>query len=468
MQPFFLQQAFKQIESKPVRLERDDKVDICVVGGGFSGLWTAYYLKKTDPSLDIAILERSLCGSGASGRNGGMVGDWRIRSAALLNSFGPQEAGRLVRESETAVRTTEDFCNRHCPEAQFRRAGWAWVAWNKDQIGIWKPAIEAVKKMGIEGWRDLDRIETEELTGSRRTIAAAYRDPNEIITGMVQPAAMVLGLRRYLIGEGVRIYENTPMRSVRGGGQPRVETPLATMKADAVVLALNAWAHEISEFRRSVLPVATDVILTEPMPEKLAQVGLDNRIVAMTNARTRANYYSNTFDHRFYFARGGRSFPFAGRVGDRFNGASPIAQELKNEMIQTYPQFRGVKLADNWVGAVARTGNGLPAYGEFPGKPGVFYGHGYGGAGLGPSLIGAQILRSLALRRKDEWSTSPLVQRGTDFMPVEPLRYLAGSLIKRAADRKDRLQDEGKQIDALTRKLVGLLSSGMSPMAKPK
>lgn len=462
---YFMKSAIDEVQPVVTPLHGDRTVNVAIVGGGFSGLWTAYHLLKTDPDLKIAIIERGICGSGASGRNGGMVGDWRFRALSLVSALGAKEAIRLIGEVDKGILAIEAFCEKHCPEAHFTPASWAWAALNKQQVGVWGRINQMLIDLGVGAWQVLDTEDTARVTGSKQHIAAAYRDTAEIKTGQVQPAALALGLRRFLVGEGVDVFEKTQMKSVSGGTPAQVRTASGTVKADAVVLAMNAWAHELPRFRRSVLPIQTDVILTKPIPDRLKAVGLYKRPLAISTPKMQVAFYSNTHDNRFFYQRGGTAFPFAGRVGDRLTGSpSPIADDIRDEMVHVYPEFRDAALEDSWYGVIARTESGLPAFGEMENEPNVFYGHGYGGAGLGPTYVGGQILRSLALGLEDEWSSSPIVAGISNFLPREPIRYLAGRVIQHAAIRKDRLQTQDKQIDRITNSLCSLLPSGVVPM----
>jgi glycine/D-amino acid oxidase-like deaminating enzyme len=236
--------------------------------------------------------------------------------------------------------------------------------------------------------------------------------------------------------------------------------------ADTVVLALNAWAHELPVFRRSVLPIASDVVMTRPIPEGLEEIGLHTGI-AISDSRLLVDYYRGTPDGRLCFGKSGGAIPFAGRLGRRFDHPSVRREELAREMAYHYPSLAGVDIASAWRGPATRTATGLPHFGRLPGAPSIVYGHGYTGNGVGPSYLGGKILASLVLGAKDEWATSPMVeQRPQRFLPMEPARYLVGRLVLAAVGRKETAEDAGRAPGRLDTALAGLAPSSLTPVVK--
>ena len=175
------------------------------------------------------------------------------------------------------------------------------------------------------------------------------------------------------------------------------------------------------------------------------------------------DYYRTTADGRLADGKGGGPFPFAGRVGTKYDAAATRADEVRAGMLRTYPGLADVRVAATWRGPVGRSVTGLPMFGRMPKAPGVVYGHAYVGNGIGPSYSGAKILASLALERRDEWSTCPLVDAPTPSrLPPEPIRFLGGLAVRAAVKRKDRAEDEGRPPSALDRFLAGFAPSGLT------
>ncbi len=233
------------------------------------------------------------------------------------------------------------------------------------------------------------------------------------------------------------------------------------------MLALNAWAHELPVFRRSILPIASDVVMTRPVPDRLHAVGLDTGI-AISDSRMLVNYYRSTPDGRLCFGKGGGAIPFAGRLGRRFDDASPRREAIAREIGRFYPTLADAGIAAAWRGPATRTATGLPHFGRMPGAAAIVYGHGYTGNGVGPSHVGGQFLASLALGARDEWSQSPMVERRpARFLPPEPVRYAGGQLVRAAVGRKEAAEDAGREPGRLDTALAGLAPSGLAPVRKP-
>jgi glycine/D-amino acid oxidase-like deaminating enzyme len=169
---------------------------------------------------------------------------------------------------------------------------------------------------------------------------------------------------------------------------------------------------------------------------------------------------------RLNLGKGGGGIAFAGRVGERFDGRSPIADRLTQELHSFYPSLARASIVSAWRGPVSRTDLGLPFFGRLRDQPNIVYGHGYSGNGVGPSYIGGQILASLALRQTDEWSTSALARPPSGSYPPEPLRYMGGRLVRAAVVRKERAEDQGRRPGRITLALSRLAPSG--PGSPPK
>ena len=201
MRSFWLQQALgaegaETAEAAP--LAGDARADVCIVGGGFTGLWTALRLKQLEPAIDVAIVEGDICGGGASGRNGGFVMTWMPKALTLLKICGAQEGVRLLRASEDGVRAIGAFCIEHGIEADFRHDGWMWTASNEAQLGAWSETVEALDKLGVHALEELPadarraRPQVARRTGSEAHIAGVF----ERGVAAVQPALLARGLRR--------------------------------------------------------------------------------------------------------------------------------------------------------------------------------------------------------------------------------------------------------------------------------
>jgi putative aminophosphonate oxidoreductase len=445
------------------RLEGEVRADVCIVGGGYTGLWTALRVKESEPGLDVVVLEADICGGGASGRNGGFVLTWWSKFISLAKICGTEEALRLARASAWAVAEIGTFCKAHGIDAHYRLDGWMWAATNQAQLDSWRPTLEALKAAGAEPFRELDPEETAKRTGSRMHLGGVL----EASGATVQPALLALGLRRVALEAGVRIFEGSPMDGLErsessGERRVRVRTQLGSLAAQRVVLAMNAWAVRFKEIRREVLVVGSDIVSTEPIPQRLAEIGWTDGL-GISDSRLLVHYYRTTNDGRIAFGKGGGVVGFGGRIGRRFEGASTRRRHVERGFRFVYPMLSDVALTSSWTGPIDRSTNGLPFFGSLGGHPDVFYGVGYSGNGVGPSFVGGRILASLALGLDDEWSGCGLVGFHPGRFPPEPARYLGALAVRRAIQRKERVEDRGGKAGPITRRLVRLAPAGLVP-----
>ncbi len=430
--------------------------DICVVGGGYTGLWTALRVAELEPGATVVLLEGDICGGGPSGRNGGFALSWWSKIETLVKRVGEEEAFRLVRISAEAVDELGAFCEREGIDAHYRRGGWLWTATSEAQLGSWDGTVAAAAVAGERPFELLDADEVERRTGSPVHLGAVY----EAGAATVQPALLARGLRRVALARGIRIFERTPMVGLdRERGV--VETPSGSVDAGAIVLATGAWLAGVPELGRGVVAVSSDIVATAPMPERLEEAGWTGG-ESISNCRLMVHYYRTTRDGRIAFGQGGHRHVYGGRVDDEFIGTTPPAAEqlLRRDLVRLVPFAAGVDVTNAWGGPIDRTADGAPVFGRLPGAVPIVYGVGYSGNGVAPSLTAGKILASSALRRDDEWSGCGLNRGVTLRFPPEPIRYVGGFVVRAAVRRKESREDVGRSVDPVTRRLAGLAPQG--------
>lgn len=455
----WLDEAPLAAQDEAPALAGDIRADVCIIGGGYCGLWTALTLKERDPSLTIAIVEKNRCGDGASGRNGGFVLSW-WRSIGSLETFcSTDEAFRLAAASADCVKEMAVYCARHAIDCDFRQDGWLWAATNPAQDGAWRSAVAALGRRQVTPFEEWSRDQVAARTGSDKHLSGVF----EPTAATVQPALLARGLRRAALAQGIQIFENTLMRRLKRTHPPRVVTPGGTVRADKVVIAMNAWATMFPELRRSVLVISSDVVATEAFPERLKSSGWADGL-AISDSRTLVNYYRTTLDGRVVFGTGGGFLSYANRVGQKFDGATPRAAEVAGYFHQTYPAFSDVAIASHWTGPIDRSLSGLPFFGRLGGRPDILYGLGFSGNGVGPTMLGGKILASLVLEARDEWSECGLVRDGAGKFPREPMRYVGGTMVMAAKRRIETLDDQGRKPGIITRAIANLAPAGLVPV----
>ena len=458
---WWLQEALAaEPEEEIQRLTGDARADVAIMGGGYTGLWTAFRLKQRAPDLDVAILEADICGGGASGRNGGFVLSWWPKLETLVERYGEHHGLTLARWSDEAVTELGDFCSEHKVDAHYVHGGWLWVATSEAQVGAWDGSVRACDERGVAAFERMSPEQVAARTGSPVTLAGVF-EPN---AATVQPALLARGLRRVVKGMGVRVYERSPVLRLDRRSPAVLRTRAGSLTADTVVLATNAWAARVRELRRLIVPLGSDVAATAPIPERLEEIGWMGG-EAISDSHLMVNYYRTTRDGRIAWGKGGGRLTPAGRV-PAFD-LDPRQTALAAERMRTiYPMLRDVPIEHEWSGWVDRSVTGLPLFGKLPGAARIVYGVGFSGNGVGPTVVGGRILASLALDAGDEWATCGLVADRHDAFPPEPARFLGSLAVRAAVDRKERAEDAGRTADPVSRWLAGFAPSGYFKVTK--
>ena len=460
VRPFWLAEALAAECEPPLPpLAGELVADVCIVGGGYTGLWTAILLKQARPDWRVAVLEKDRCGAGASGRNGGCMLTWSTKYLSLARLFGEAEARRLVAASEQAVFDIADFCRRHGIDAGLRLGGAVYAASNAAQCGALDGVFAALDRSGCQRWRGLDDTETAALAGSARMRQGAYSDA----AGSLQPGKLVRGLLRVARGLGVTVFEHSAMTGLRECGGVEVLTAGGRVRAVQAVLALNAdMARRVPGLADSMVLVSSDMIVTEPAPALVRQLGLD-RGQAVCDLRTFVHYWRSTPDGRLMLGKGGNRIAFGNRLHRSFDAPSAYRGQLQRALAQFFPALAEVPVAQSWTGASDRSATGFPFFGLAPGHRRVYYGCGYSGNGVVQSRLGGLILSSLLLGEDNAWTRSGLARGPLARFPPEPVRWLGALLVRDAIRRCEAAEDAGRPARRLDRRLAAL--AGMAGKA---
>ena len=386
-------------------LEGPASADVAIIGGGYIGLWTALRLKQSSPDLDVVVLDADICGGGASGRNGGFALSWWAKLPSLVKLAGESGALQVCRESSDAVTELGEFANANGIDCDYRAGGWLWTARTDAQLGAWEGTVELAERLGADAFERLAPDEISRRAGSPQHLAGVL----EPTAATVQPAALVRGLRRVALKQGVRIHEHTIVRRIDRSGM-RVETDGGSVEAGKIVIANNAWAASIRELRRLLVVVSSDIVATEPIPDRLAEIGWTGG-ECITDCQQMIDYYRTTRDGRIAFGKGGWRIAYGGRIPGGFDEDARRAELVEHDLRLAYPQLADVPVTHSWSGPIDRSPTGLPLIGHLGGHPDIVYGVGWSGNGVAPSLIGGRILASLALDRDDSWARHPLVDQ---------------------------------------------------------
>ncbi len=443
-------------ESPAPPLAGSTDADVCVIGGGYVGMWTAYWLKRWQPELDVVLLEQDVCGGGASGRNGGFVLSWWAKFPSLMHMLGAESALAVCRTSEAAVSEIGSFCAAHGIEADFTPGGWLWTARTTAQLGAWEGTVETVERHAAGVFRHLEPEEVAARTGSARHLAGVF-EPG---AATVQPARLARGLRRVCMESGVRIHEGTRVRRFSREANPSVETGTGSVRARHLVIATNAWAAGIRELRRRLVVISSDIVATAPIPDRLAEIGWTGG-ECITDSQLMIDYYRTTRDGRIAFGKGGWGIALGGVVPAGFDRSPRRAAAVTADLHHAFPQLRDVPVEYDWCGPIDRSPDGLPLLGRLGGRPNILYGVGWSGNGVGPSLVGGKVLAARLLGRDDEFGTFPLWDRRPTPFPPEPVRYLGAHLVREAVRRKEAAELAGASPNPLHSWLARLVPAGL-------
>jgi glycine/D-amino acid oxidase-like deaminating enzyme len=440
--PWWLQEALareKGVAEAPP-LQRDLDVDVAIVGGGYTGLWTALALRERDPSLRVAVLEAAICGAGPSGRNGGFLHGYWASLPRLLEVFGETEALALCSAGDEIVPAVRAFAAGRGADVWLREGGLLKVATTPAQEHAVDRAVEAAKAVGHPG---------EAVPLSRDGLAARCRSPvfrRGVVFrdgATVQPARLVRALRAAVLDAGVELHEQTPVLRLRAGQPNRLETPGGTVQAPEAVVAVNASLTDWRPVRGRITVFGSYVVLTEPVPELLERIGWTGG-EAIIDARMFLHYFRTTPDGRVLMGSGSGPIGYGKRLGRRFTHDVPTARRAERGLRRLLPDVAEARVTHAWGGPIDVSADQLPFVGTVPDAR-VHYAAGFSGNGVGPSWLAAQALASLVTRASDQWARLPLVGPRGGRVPPEPIRFLGGSLIRAAALASEEADEQGRR-----------------------
>jgi glycine/D-amino acid oxidase-like deaminating enzyme len=434
--------------------ERDTDCDVAIIGGGYTGMWTAYFLTERHPDARIVLLEQDVCGGGPSGRNGGFVNAWWDELPTLIRLFGPDGALEAARASAASVHAIGEWCERHGVDAHYRRAGMLTVSTTPLHDRFWTEIVEACRSVGAE---DAYRALTPEEVHAR-CAGSRFREGALMADGAtIQPALLARGLRRVLLERGVTIHEGTRVRSLdrNGSGSVRLRTAdVVELRAGQVVLAINAWASGWRPLHRSVLAWSSYMVRSEPIPERLAELGWTGG-ESIVDARFSVHYLRTTHDGRIALGAGGGRPGYGGRIGRSFTDDVSAARRAAYGFRLFFPGLADVRLTDAWGGPIDVSPTHVPHFGTLRDRR-VHFGHGYSGNGVGPSHLGGQILAALTLGSDEPITRLAIVGRPRRQFPPEPFRYVGARVLREAMIRREDREELGRSAAWPIRMLTSL------------
>ncbi len=410
---------------------------MCIVGGGYTGLWTALALKEREPAMRVVLVEAETCGAGPSGRNGGFLHGYWASLADLLPSLGRERALDLAHAGERIVPRVRAFCEACGADVWLRESGMLMVSAAPAQDSAVEDAVAAAAAVDAEG----EAVPLDEAGVAERIRSPVFRQGVLFRDGAtVQPARLVRALRQGVVDAGIELYEQTPAIRIGGG---EVMTPQGRVRAPDVVVAINAAAAAWRPVARRVTNFGSYVVLTEPVPELLKDIRWTGG-EAIVDGRMFLHYFRTTRDGRVLMGSGSGPIGLAGKLDGRFTDDLATAARAERGLRRLLPGLAAARIERAWGGPIDVAADHLPFFGTVRGKR-VHYGLGYSGHGVGPSWLGGQILASLTLGLDDEWTALPLVTRRVASLPPEPFKRLGGGIVRAAIIAAEEAEEEGRR-----------------------
>jgi glycine/D-amino acid oxidase-like deaminating enzyme len=432
--PFWLE-GDHQVRPRREPLPGSVDVDVAIVGAGYTGLWTAYYLKREDPSLRIAVLDTQFPGYGASGRNGGWVTAFFPGPREIYERTSSREA---VVAFQRAMFATVDEVGRVLEaegiDAEYTKSGSLGVALSPAQVQRAEARIEYERGWGFgaDDIRLLSRSELEArvtLSGGRRAVFSPH-------VARIHPGKLIRGLARLVEEMGVKIYERTPVSELR---PRRAITPLGEVKAQWLVRATEAYTANFAALKRELAPINSSMVVTEPLDEETwAQIGWEGRELIHDGAHAYV-YLQRTADGRI--AIGGRGCPY------RFGSSTAHTNEVSGRTIDAlqrklealFPSIAPARISSAWSGVLGVPRDWCASVGA-DAASGVAWAGGYVGDGVAFSNLAGRTLRDLLLARSSQLTPLPWVGRSSPRWEPEPLRFVAIQAVYGALSLADRLE----------------------------
>lgn len=433
-------------------MSRDTQVDIAIVGAGYTGLWTAYYLHRADPSLRIAVLEAEIAGFGASGRNGGWCSAlFAAEPARLAREHGRPAAVAMQRAMQDTVDEVGKVSADEGIDCHFVKGGTTKFATRPAHVERIQAEVAAAHALGFTD--DDERWLDPEAARGRIAVAGQLGAVYTPHCAAIHPARLARGLADVVERAGVTIYERTPVQLIDGR---KVRTPGGTVTADVVVRATEAWTATLPGTERAVVPIYSLMLATEPLPQGFwDEVGWSGR-ETMSDGRHLIIYGQRTADDRIAFGGRGAPYHFGSRIEPEYDRVESVFVDLRRVLAELVPATREVRITHTWGGPLGIPRDWFPSCG-YDRATGVAWAGGYVGDGVSTTNLAGRTIADLVLGADTPIVRLPWVDhRSPDWEP-EPFRWLghrALAGVARSADRVERRRDEAARRTSLLDKLL--------------
>ncbi len=417
-------------------LSRSTTADVAIVGGGYTGLWTAYYLAKADPSLKVVVLEAETAGFGASGRNGGWASALFPTSLPHVAKTSSREAARAL---QTAMFDTVDEVGRVTADegidCHYRKGGTVYLARTPVQLDRARAELEDHRSWGFgpEHFDLLGADDARERFGATDVLGASF-SPH---CAAIHPARLVRGLAQVVERLGVTIHEHTKVTSIEPGV---VRTERGDVRAAKVIRATEAWTSQLPGSERDIVPVYSLVLATEPLPTEFwAEAGLRN-YETFADHRHHIIYGHRTSDDRIVFGGRGAPYHMRSRIKPEYDREPEVFDWLWRTLRELLPAVSDHAVTHTWGGPLGIPRDYHPSVGLDP-ETGIGWGGGYVGDGVASSNLAGRTIADLIRGVSNERTALPWVNRRSPKWEPEPLRWLGVNLGLRVMGSADGVEE---------------------------
>jgi gamma-glutamylputrescine oxidase len=399
-------------------LEADLVADVVIIGGGFTGLSSAYYIRKNSPSKKVVLLEAKSCGNGASGRNGAMVLNLTADRYMQLSSA-PALDKKIYDMTVENIRALKAISAGVGIDCELDTNGALQVRNTRENTEKDKEYAAKANRFGIpmEYW---NKQKTTAALGTNVYEGALF-DPN---SGQVHPGKLVQVLKAAAESAGVEIYDRTPVLHIEEGPVHRIEAANGrSVRAKALIFATNAYTSELGYLRRAVAPIFNYVGMTAPLgTEMISEIDWKSRM-PFNDSRVETYYLGLTKDNRIHIGGGPADYTFNNGVTEPA-AARKGYERILNELVRIFPKLAGVPFEKTWSGVVDMSLDESPAVGRMGKHQNIYYGIGFSGHGVNLTSLFGRILADLEAGRGEEWAWLPYLNRLPPYIPNEPFRWL--------------------------------------------
>jgi len=437
-------------------LSEDLQVDVCIVGAGFTGLWTAHSLVVADPTLRIAVVEREVAGFGASGRNGGWCSALFATSDAALARLHGHEAMLAMRR---AMQRTVDVVGAAAAsegiDCHFAKGGSVDLVRSEAQRVRAQGQVDEARTLGFgeDDVRWLGPDAAREVIGADGILGATFT-PH---CAALQPALLARGLADAVERRGVRLYEHTEVLDILPGPRPSVVTRGGTVQADVVVRATEAWTPTLPGLHRAIVPVYSLMVATAPLGEGFwSSAGLERR-ATFADHRHMIIYGQRTADGRIAFGGRGAPYHFGSSVRARYDSEPAVHALLRRTLTELFPELEGARFTHAWGGPLGIPRDWHSSVG-FDRATGLAWAGGYVGDGVATTNLAGRTLADLITGADSDLVALPWVGHRSPPWEPEPLRWFgvnAGLWAMKLADRSEARRGRPSRVADAMGRLLG-------------